>query len=114
MNELTALSSPQLSPSLDALQLSTKAGGKPGSEEVSKQFEGVFISLLVKEMRNTTEEGGFFGSESTDSFGSMFDMYMGEHLAEAQPLGISSLWVQQYEMNSNSNETAGKNDSIPA
>jgi Rod binding domain-containing protein len=68
----------------------------------AKEFEGVFMSLLVKEMRKTVGEGGLLGSESTDSLGGLFDMYLGNSLAESQPLGIASLWVDQYRQASNS------------
>ena len=67
--------------------------------ELAQEFEGVFLSLLTKELRKTVNEGGLFGQESTDSFGGLFDLYMGQHLAKAQPLGIASLWVNQYEQN---------------
>lgn len=77
--------------------------GKEEIEKVATEFESLFISLLVKEMRKTTEGNGFFGNESTDSYGSMFDMFIGQHLAEAQPLGIASLWIEQYERNTGAN-----------
>ena len=60
-------------------------------EQAASEFESVFLSLLLKEMRNTLdqENGGLFGGEGSDTLGGMFDMFMGKHLAEASPLGIS-------------------------
>ena len=60
-------------------------------EKVASEFESVFLSMMLKEMRNTLdqEEGGLFGGEGSDSFGGMFDLFMGQHLAETQPLGIA-------------------------
>lgn len=60
--------------------------------QLGKEFESLFISLMLKEMRNSFEssEGGLFGSgDSSDTFGGMFDMFMGQHLSEASPLGIA-------------------------
>ncbi len=59
-------------------------------EEASSEFESVFLSLMLKEMRNTldSEEGGLFGGDGSDTYGGMFDMFMGQHLSEASPLGI--------------------------
>ena len=59
---------------------------------LGKEFESLFLSLMLKEMRNSFEssEGGLFGSgDSSDTFGGMFDMFMGQHLSESSPLGIA-------------------------
>ena len=68
-------------------------------EKVGKDFEGVFLSLMLKEMRNTLEEGGFFGEESSDTYGGMFDMFIGQSMAETKPLGIANLLVENYARN---------------
>jgi flagellar protein FlgJ len=60
-------------------------------KSVGKEFEGVFLSLILKEMRNTLEGGGFFGEETSDTYGGMFDMFIGQDLAESSPLGIAEL-----------------------
>ena len=69
-------------------------------QEHAKEFESVFLSLLVKEMRKTVGEGGLLNSESTDSLGGLFDLYIGQSLAESEPLGIASIWMEQYRKNS--------------
>ena len=60
------------------------------AEKIGSEFESVFVSLLLKEMRNTLDqgEGGLFGSEQSDTFGGMFDLFMGQHIASASSLGI--------------------------
>lgn len=60
-------------------------------DSAAQEFESVFLSLMLKEMRSTLDQkdGGLFGGESSDTFGGMFDMFMGQHLADAQPLGIA-------------------------
>jgi len=65
-------------------------------EQVGIEFEAVFLSMMLKEMRNSLEGGGFFGEESSDTYGGMFDLFIGKHLAEATPLGINELLLQQY------------------
>ena len=71
------------------------------AEKMGAEFESVFISLLLKEMRNTLDkgEGGLFGSEQSDTFGGMFDQFMGQHLASASPLGIADA-IKGYLKNS--------------
>lgn len=72
-------------------------------ENVAEEFESVFLSLLLKEMRGSSqEEGGLFGGESSDSYGGLFDMFMGQHLAKDSPLGIGRMLLQQYEKNAKS------------
>ena len=56
-------------------------------EEAGQQFEELFVSMLMKQMRDTLEEG-LFGDESSDSLGAIFDLYMGKHLAKSSPLGV--------------------------
>lgn len=68
-------------------------------ERFAQEFESLFLSLLAKEMRKTVGEGGLLGSESTDSLGGMFDLYIGQSLAASKPIGIASLWLDQYRQN---------------
>ena len=51
-------------------------------------MEGLFASLLLKEMRSSGGEGGLFGGDSSDVMGGMFDQYMGQAIADAGGLGI--------------------------
>jgi flagellar protein FlgJ len=60
------------------------------TEKMASDFESVFVSLMLKEMRNTLDgENGLFGGEGSDTFGGMFDLFMGQHLSESSPLGIA-------------------------
>lgn len=65
-------------------------------ESVGTDFESVFMSMMIKEMRNSLD-GGFFGEESSDTYGGMFDLFIGKHLAESRPLGIANMMLDQYE-----------------
>jgi Rod binding domain-containing protein len=58
--------------------------------EVAKEFEAVFSSMLVKQMRESLTEG-MFGSDSGDVYGGLFDLFLGRHMAEAQPIGIDKM-----------------------
>lgn len=76
----------ELTSKLDSLKR-----GESQIDKMANEFESVFVSLMLKEMRNTLDdgEGGMFGGEGSDTFGGMFDMFMGQHLAESSPLGIA-------------------------
>jgi flagellar protein FlgJ len=69
----------------DLLHLSSK---KPA--DLAKEFEGLFVSMLVKELRQTSSpDGGLFPGDSSDTLGGMFDMYMGQHLARNGGIGLA-------------------------
>lgn len=63
--------------------------------DVAAEFEGVLVSMLLKEMRSTLEEG-MFGDDKSDSFGGLFDLTMGQHLADRGGLGIKDLVNARY------------------
>lgn len=82
--------------SVDALSASAERAEQRNYEKVAEDFESVFLSLVLKEMRNTLDEsGGLFGSESSDTYGGMFDMMMGQSLAKGRHLGIADM-IEQY------------------
>ena len=72
--------------------------GAGRSEETAKAFEGMFASLLVKEMRQTLSEG-LFGSDTADVYGVLFDQHIGRQLAEGEGLGIKQLILAQAQSN---------------
>lgn len=64
-------------------------------ERVAADFESMIVSILLKEMRQTLEPGALFGGDSSDSYGGIFDLYLGKHLAEAGGIGIAGM-VKHY------------------
>ena len=64
-------------------------------EAAASGFESLFVSMLVKQMRETLEPGSFFGQDNGDVLGGLFDFTMGQHLAQAGSLGISKLVKDQ-------------------
>ncbi|WP_437192234.1 rod-binding protein [Planctomicrobium sp. SH527] len=59
-------------------------------EALAKQFESLFVSMLVKEMRQSSgSEDGLFPGDSSDTYGGMFDMFMGQHIAENGGIGMA-------------------------
>ena len=79
-------------------------------KEVGEDFESLFLSLLLKEMRSsgTGEDGGLFAGESSDSYGGLFDMFLGQHLASSSPLGIQEIMVEQYRKQLGSSGSEGQ------
>ena len=80
-------------PNVDATVQSVRG---PNKEEAAKEFESLFASMLIKEMRNTLSEG-LFGSESSDVLGGLFDLHMGQAMTEGTGLGIRQLVLSHAE-----------------
>lgn len=65
------------------------------SEKVRKvieEFEGVFMSMMIKQLRETENGEGFFPGDHSDTYGGMFDMFMGQHLARGSQTGLEKLF----------------------
>jgi len=77
----------------------SQANLEPNTAEAATDFEAVFMSMLVKELRDTVE-GGLFGEESSDTLGAIFDLYMGKHLAESKSLGVEKAVTTYLERSS--------------
>jgi len=78
--------------------------------KVAEEFESVFLSMLLKNMRATVSEGGLFAGDKSDTLGSMFDLFMSQHLASSESLGVANMLKQTFaesnsQTESNSTET---------
>ncbi len=71
--------------------------GMPRTEDealaaVTKQFEAIFVSELLKEMRATTLDGGLFGKDrASQMYREMHDEALAGELANSGGLGIGKL-----------------------
>lgn len=63
----------------------------PDSDKAAKDFEGVFMSMMLKEMRQSLEKGSMFGEDSSDIFGGMFDQFIGQHMADSGGMGMAKM-----------------------
>jgi Rod binding domain-containing protein len=66
-------------------------------EKAATEFESVFLSLLMKEMRQTLSEGSMFDQDKGDVLGGLFDHYLGQHLAPAGALGIAAMVKKSWQ-----------------
>ena len=65
-------------------------------DRVAVEFESVFLTLLLKEMRESMTTGGLFENDPGGTYGSLFDLYMGRHLAESGGVGLAETIRQHY------------------
>lgn len=96
---------------VDPAQISGTPKSSEEMADLASEFESVFLSLLLKELRQSLDEG-FFGGETSDSMGGMFDMFIGKHLAEASPLGIGNMVTDQLSDSGNVSKYQKRSDGV--
>ena len=78
--------------------ITQKGAAEPASpkskrvEEAIRDFEGLFLSMMIKELRQTSSGDGLFPGDASDTYGGMFDMMLGNQLAAGKGLGLESLF----------------------
>lgn len=70
---------------------SSRPVGGEVAANVAQDFESVFASMLLKEMRQSLEPGSLFGEDSGDVYGGLFDRYFGDQLTKGNGLGMAKM-----------------------
>ena len=89
------------------MRLKTGATVPPTDDRTAataKDFEATFLSLLLKEMRQTLDTeggGGLFAGDTGDVQGGLFDLYLGQHLAAAGGVGFAPAIERQLRYTKN-------------
>lgn len=65
---------------LSALKRQVKAGDPAANKLVARQFEALFLQLVLKSMRDATPRDGLFASEQTRMYESLLDQQLGQVL----------------------------------
>lgn len=84
---------------LDANQLGQlKAQAKRAPDEAlktaAKQFESVFLNMMLKSMRDATPQDGMMDSEQTKMFTGMLDQQLAQNMAN-KGIGLADMLVKQ-------------------
>lgn len=67
-----------------------------------REMEALFISLMLKNLRQSESGEGLFPGDRSDTFGGMFDTYMGQHLADGGGIGLTTLFRGHPTLSGNS------------
>lgn len=81
--------------------LKTKAQKDPDAalKEVAQKFEAIFINMLLKNMRTSSESigGGLFSSSQTKQYQGMMDTQMSQSLSKSGSFGIANALMREYQ-----------------
>jgi peptidoglycan hydrolase FlgJ len=80
--------------SLDRLRLQSRQEPDKALKLAAKQFETVFMNMMLKSMRDATPQDGMFDSEQTKMFTSMLDQQLAQNLGN-RGVGLADMMVKQ-------------------
>ncbi|GAA4348219.1 flagellar assembly peptidoglycan hydrolase FlgJ [Variovorax defluvii] len=66
---------------VDALRRTVRGSPEEGLRQVSRQFEALFMNMVLKSMRQAVPESGLFDSQSEKLYLSMFDQQLTQNLS---------------------------------
>ena len=79
-------------------------------QKVGEDFEALFFSMMLKVMResiSSESDSGLFAGEGSDTYGGMFDTFIGKHMATTGQLGLADMVVQSLMNKSPENQGTG-------
>ncbi|MEZ6064749.1 MAG: rod-binding protein [Planctomycetaceae bacterium] len=66
-------------------------GSTPLTPKVAREFESVFLAMVLKELRQTASGEGLFPGDNSDTLGGLFDMQLAGHLSEHGGFGLAEM-----------------------
>lgn len=80
---------------LGDLKREAREGAPSALREVAQQFESLFMSMMLKGMREASPEGGLFDDEGTKFYQDMFDQQLSVDLGRKGALGVAAMLERQ-------------------
>jgi Rod binding domain-containing protein len=74
---------------LTELQARVSRGDSAVMQQVARELEALFWSMIIQRLRATLSEEGLFPNDRSDAMGALFDLYLGRALAASESLGIA-------------------------
>ena len=84
---------------LDGLRTKAAKDPKAALETAAKQFEAVFMNMVMKSMRDTLPKDGAFGGSEMQMYQGMLDQQMAQGIASGKGVGLSDMIVKQLSRN---------------
>lgn len=77
--------------------LKAKAGRRPddATSDVAKQFESLFLNMMLKEMRKSVTRSGLLGSDTMETYEQMFYQQVALGMSRAGGIGLAPFIEEQ-------------------
>lgn len=83
---------------LDELRQSAKQNSPESIKTAAKQFEALFMNMMLKSMRQASPQDGAFDNEQTKMYTSMLDQQLSQTMA-SRGVGLADVLVRQLSSN---------------
>ena len=80
---------------LSELRSQSRVDPQASLKQVAKQFEGIFIQMMLKSMRDANLAEGLLDSQHSRTYQSMYDKQIAIELSRQQGLGLADMMVRQ-------------------
>ncbi len=81
--------------SIDKLRLQTRQEPDKALKTVAQQFEGLFLNMLLKSMREATPQDNLFDSDQSRFYTEMFDRQLAQKFSSGKGIGLADMLVKQ-------------------
>ena len=80
---------------LNDLKRTSREDPDAAIDEVAKQFESMFIQMMLKGMRDALPKDGLFSSNDMDTYTEMADQQIAVNMAESGGIGLADVIARQ-------------------
>lgn len=98
---------------LDALRQSSKENSPEALKAAATQFEALFVSMMLKSMRQAGGQEGMFDNEQSRMYTSMLDQQLSQKMA-SRGIGLADAMVRQLSNNAMAQALQSENSPPPA
>jgi len=84
---------------INAMRAQARVDPEASLKQVAKQFEGIFIQMMLKSMRDASLGDDIFDSDQSKVYRDMFDKQVSLDMANSKGIGIAEALVRQLSKN---------------
>lgn len=89
--------------SVGKLRLAAKTDSNAAIKEAAKQFEAVFVNMMLKSMRDATPKDGPFDSTQSNLYTEFFDQQISQKFSSGGGIGLADMIVKQLTQSAQAN-----------
>ncbi len=78
------------------MRADARSGAAGSTEAVARQFESIFVQMMLQSMRDATLDSGLFGG-AMRTYQDMFDRQIGLELTAERGIGLADMLIRQLE-----------------